>query len=153
MALFSLLVLIVAGCSAREKKAGGTSGIEVSKASSSSSSSSSDTGVPAPLGVTAVESGPNQYSFTLSANSVPSGPVTVTLNNSGTEEHQATLVKLGKDSDFTTFSQSVAADGAEAALANGTAESGPNAVAAGQTGNATAILTPGDYALVCHPRQ
>jgi hypothetical protein len=98
--------------------------------------------------VTALEPAADQYSFNLSAASVPSGPVAITLINQGAQEHQATLVRL-KDTEFSAFSQAVAANGAEAALAGGTALSGPNAVAPGQSGEVTALLTPGDYALVC----
>src|SRR5207247_3113251 len=98
--------------------------------------------------VPAQEPAAGQYAFNLSATSVPSGPVAVTLNNQGAQEHQVALLKLEKGADFNAFSQTVVANGADAALGDGTAASGPNAVAPGQSGTVTALLTPGTYALV-----
>src|SRR5438445_5391275 len=91
VAVVGLLVLLVVACSAREKKSAGTSGASAPKANASSSSSASESAVASPLRVTAVEPSASQFAFNLSATSVPSGPVAVTLNNQGLQVHQVTL--------------------------------------------------------------
>jgi hypothetical protein len=148
VALVSLLVLVAVGCSAREKKPGGTSGAPVEKVSASSSSSESDAAGAIPLTVTVTQAAPDQFAFALSDTTIASGPVAVTLNNQGAQEHAVTLIKLAKNTTFANFRTAVAANGVDAALAGGEAASGPNAVAPGQTGVVTALLTPGDYGLV-----
>ncbi len=110
-------------------------------------SAPSTTAVPAAEGtgldLTAVD-----YGFEGIPQSVPAGPVTVTLTNEGAEEHQAVLVRLD---DGVTPEQYTAAAAEDAAAAYGMLEGfgGPSPLAPGETVSATSVLTPGTYLALC----
>lgn len=79
---------------------------------------------------------------------IPAGVTTFRLTNHGKELHQAQLLRL---EDGKTF-----ADLTEALKKHGPPPSwmkfmgGPNGIAPGQESNATAVLTPGQYAYICY---
>ena len=78
------------------------------------------------------------------------GLVRVDLANEGTEEHQATLIRLN---DGVTLDQFAAAAGADetgvTAFGLFTGYGGPNAAAPGATSSSTQALVAGDYLMIC----
>ena len=88
-----------------------------------------------------------EYAYEADVEDITAGPISVTLDNEGEEEHQASIVRLkpGKtEADF-------------AALAGDVSQfdeiletfGGPNAVAPGESGSTLQVLEPGDYFFVC----
>jgi hypothetical protein len=80
-------------------------------------------------------------------NAIPAGPVQVTLQNLGEEEHQISIVSLrdGKtEADFFALADDVSQ--LPAVLETW---GGPNGVAPGTSATATQVLEPGDYYFVC----
>ena len=77
------------------------------------------------------------------------GVTTVTLENTGAETHQAQLVKINDDKAFSDLTTALATGDPAAALAIVTVSGGPTSVPAGQTGETTQNLEPGNYAFLC----
>ena len=76
--------------------------------------------------------------------SVPAGALTVKLENTGAEEHQATIVRLN---DGVTLEQFGAAGPAALSLVTG--YGGPNSVGPGDSGTASTLVDEGSYLFVC----
>lgn len=153
LAFAMVAVLAFAACAADEKAAPGTSGKAVPSGSSSSSSSSAASsaavGELAALKVIAAEPAPDTYSFdTAGVQSVPAGPVALTLTNSGTVTHHASIVKV-RDGNFDAYKTAVVAQGAAGGAPLGENDGGPNTVDPGGSTTTTSVLSPGTYALVC----
>jgi uncharacterized cupredoxin-like copper-binding protein len=91
-----------------------------------------------------------EYAFDADLEGVTAGPVTVTLTNNGTLEHQAMLLRLNEGEDLNSFLAAAAADpsGLDAlGLVEGFG--GPNGVGPGATKASTQVLEEGDYVLIC----
>ena len=95
---------------------------------------------PTEIDLTAIDFG---YEST-GAISVPEGGLTVKLENTGAEEHQATIVRLN---DGVTLDQFAAAG--EAALGLVVGYGGPNAIGPGDAGTASTLVDEGSYLFVC----
>src|SRR4051794_27423827 len=96
VAVMGLVILAPAACAYDKKPALGTSGNPVPSASSSSSSeASASAGGPVKFEVTAVEAAPGSFVFdTAGAERLPAGPVEFTFTNSGTQRHEARLIRI-----------------------------------------------------------
>jgi plastocyanin len=83
--------------------------------------------------------------------SVPAGPVQVTFENVGQEEHQASIVRLNDGVDVNAFLAASASDRTQAAAFKLiTAYGGPNGVGPAATGTTSQVLDkPGSYVFVC----
>lgn len=102
---------------------------------------------PTELAVTAAD-----YSYDVGGPppTVPAGLVRITLTNEGTEEHQATLVRLNDGVTPEQFGDAAASDpSGQAALALVDPYGGPNGAAPGGTSTATQNLVAGDYLMLC----
>jgi hypothetical protein len=150
IALGLIAVLAFAACAADEKPAPGTSGNAVPSGSSSSSSSeeASSSGGPTALTVFASEPAPDTFTFdTGGVESLPAGPVLITIQNLGTMAHELRVVKI-RDGNFAAFRAAVTADATSAAsLADEVAKS--PSIDAGKSSTFGAELSTGTYALVC----
>jgi len=139
VALAGLLILL-AGCGDDDTTSAGDGG--PSLASRASDAQTLDITVPG---------GPDgEYTLDADLDGLTAGPVTVTLTNHGTLEHQAMLLRLRDGQDAGSFAAAAAADpsGAEAlSLVEGFG--GPNGVAPGETQSTTQVLEDGDYVLIC----
>jgi plastocyanin len=80
---------------------------------------------------------------------VEAGVTTVTLENVGKETHQAQIVRINDDKAFSDLTTALATGDPTAALSIVTLGGGPTAVPAGQTGETTQNLEPGNYAFLC----
>lgn len=78
---------------------------------------------------------------------IPAGTTTFRLMNQGTELHQAQLVKLEDGKTLGDLAQALKNPGPPPAWLKW--QGGPNGIAPGQEANATAVLTPGQYAYLC----
>jgi hypothetical protein len=78
---------------------------------------------------------------------VPAGLVDVVLSNVGDEEHQVSIAKLREGKTMDDFI--ALGDDPRNLAAVVETYGGPNAVAPGETGTATASLGPGEYLFVC----
>ena len=109
-----------------------------------------DTPAPRTLDVT-IPGGPDgEYTLDADLDGLTAGPVTVTLTNNGTLEHQAMVLRLRDGQDAGSFVAAAAADptGTEAlSLVEG--YGGPNGVGPGDTGSTTQVLESGEYLLIC----
>ena len=155
----AIALLLLAACSSDAGTA--TTGNPVSAASTSSSSSeSSSSSSTAAAPTTRVQLTGKEYSYAAdSVNgaapsgdiTVPAGPVEVVLNNAGTEEHQATIVRLNDGVSLQQFAAAGASDPTGAAAFKLlTAFGGPNATPAGALNGSTQVLTqPGNYLFAC----
>jgi len=154
----AIALLLFAACTSDSGTA--TTGQPVTAASSASSSSESSSSSSAAAPVTQVQLTGKEYSYTADGVNgaaptgditVPAGPVNVVLNNAGTEEHQATIVRLNDGVDPQQLQAAGASDptGA-AAFALFTAYGGPNATPAGALNGSTQVLDkPGNYLFIC----
>jgi hypothetical protein len=102
-----------------------------------------------PVEATTVDVVMDDFSFdTGGVTEVPAGAVTVTASNAGAEEHQAAIMRLNDGVALNDFAATADTD-LGAALQLVTLHGGPNAIAPGGTGTATAALGAGDYAFIC----
>ena len=124
--------LVLAGCSSSSK-------------SGSSSGTTTSTAAPKPHPKVTIIARDN--TFTLPAQ-IPSGYVDVTLDNSGKEDHQAQLVKLGSMT-IAQFKALAAKTDIGKVKAGTVFVGGPNDAAGGKSTTATVKLDPGAYAVVC----
>jgi uncharacterized cupredoxin-like copper-binding protein len=106
-------------------------------------SPSAAAGAPSTLALTAQD-----FSFT-GASSVAAGVTTISLVNTGKEEHQAQLVKINDGKTFDDLTTVLKNPDPSAALALVSFAGGPNGVQPGATGEATSDLQPGHYAFLC----
>jgi plastocyanin len=147
---------VVAGCSGASTPAPSsvTTTIAPSSSASASSAPSASASAAAPsvsvgsaaaykLALTAVE-----YSYQ-GPNTTPAGLTTVTLTNSGKEEHQAQLAKLADNTTLQQFGDALKNPDPTAALKLITLTGGPNGVAPGQSLSTTQNLAPGQYVFLC----
>jgi hypothetical protein len=79
--------------------------------------------------------------------SVAAGAVTVHLANHGKELHQAQLIKLEQGKTMADVAQALKGGGPPPSWIKFVG--GPNATAPGQETQATAVLSPGNYAYIC----
>lgn len=103
----------------------------------------------APVEATVVTLDATEYAYTFASGgpTVPAGPVTVELDNKGSEEHQATIIKL---KDGKTFDDLVALGNDPSKLATVVdGFGGPNAVEGGHAGVTTQNLEAGSYYFAC----
>ena len=154
----AIALLLFAACTSDSGTA--TTGQPLSAASSSSSSSAASSSSTAAAPVTQVQLTGKEYSYSVdSVNgtaptgdiTVPAGPVSVVLNNAGTEEHQATIIRLNDGVNGQQLLAAGASDptGAEA-FKLFTAYGGPNATPAGALNGSTQVLSqPGNYLFIC----
>ena len=144
-----LIVVALAACSGSDKKPGpGISGKAASPASGSSSSSSAEASTGVALDVLAAQPTPDRYAFdTSGTESLPSGPVTISLNNATTVPQSMVLIRL-RDTDFNSFKATLLAQGLTAATALGDVAYSSPTVVPGKSTTDTAVLTAGVYALV-----
>ncbi|MEA2723383.1 MAG: hypothetical protein QOH59_1154 [Gemmatimonadales bacterium] len=98
-------------------------------------------GAPAVVTVTAAD-----FSFDAPAQ-IPAGATTFRLVNSGSELHQAQLVKLEDGKTLEDLGKAMKNPGPPPPWVKWVG--GPNGIAPGQATNATAVLTPGQYAYLC----
>lgn len=154
----AIALLLFAACTSDSGTA--TTGQPLSAASSSSSSSESSSSSAAAAPVTRVQLTGKEYSYTPDAVNgsaptgditVPAGPVEVVLNNAGTEEHQASIIRLNDGVTPQQFAAAGATDPTGVAAFNlFTAYGGPNATPAGALNGSTQVLSqPGNYLFVC----
>lgn len=108
---------------------------------SAAGTASAQSGVPAVVTVTAAD-----FSFNAPAQ-IPAGAITFRLVNSGSEVHQAQLVKLEDGKTLEDLGKAMKNPGPPPAWVKWVG--GPNGIAPGQETNATAVLTPGQYAYLC----
>lgn len=88
----------------------------------------------------------NDYSFQ-APKEVPAGATQFQLVNQGKEMHQAQLVKLEDGKTLEDLAKAMKTHGPPPSWVR--FMGGPNGVAHGQEANATAVLTPGQYAYLC----
>jgi len=87
------------------------------------------------------------FVFQLPTTPVKSGLTQLTLDNAGKELHQAQLFRLTDGKTMADFGAALQAQGPMPTWAVPTG--GPNAALPGGTSNATLVLEPGTYAIVC----
>lgn len=97
----------------------------------------------APNVVTVIAS---DYAFA-GPDTIPAGVTTLRMVNSGREPHQAGLIRV--DSGKTIAELEVAMSAPGAPLSWAVFVGGANMVVSGDTSNATQLLTPGRYVLIC----
>ena len=100
-----------------------------------------DAPAPAVVAVTAAD-----FSFDAPAK-VPAGTTTFRLVNHGKELHQAQLVRLEEGKTLADLAKALQNPGPPPTWLKWVG--GPNGIAPGQEANATAVLTPGQYAYLC----
>jgi hypothetical protein len=100
-----------------------------------------------------VDSGPStvhvvarDFAFEAPA-SIPAGATTIQLTNEGKELHHAQLIKLEEGKTLKDLAQAVKTPGPPPKWVKFVG--GPNAVPQGKEANATSVLEPGRYALLC----
>jgi hypothetical protein len=79
--------------------------------------------------------------------SIPAGVVTMQLVNQGKEFHHAQLVRFEEGKTAADLAQAMKAEGPPPSWLKFLG--GPNGIAPGATANATMLLTPGHYAVLC----
>jgi uncharacterized cupredoxin-like copper-binding protein len=89
-----------------------------------------------------------EYAFE-GANTTPAGLTTVTLKNSGQEEHQAQLARIADNATLQQLTEALKNPDPSAALKMITLSGGPAGVAPGATGSNTINLAPGQYVFLC----
>jgi hypothetical protein len=82
------------------------------------------------------------------AGSIPAGLSHIHMQNAGTEDHQAQLLKLNSGVTFAQF-QAALQKGPGAAVSMATAQGGPNTVKGGQGADSIQSLDPGQYVFLC----
>jgi plastocyanin len=80
---------------------------------------------------------------------IPAGLTTITLTNSGKEEHQAQLAKIADSSTLQQLTDALKNPDPSAALKLLTLSGGPNGVAPGASLSTTTNLAPGQYVFMC----
>jgi hypothetical protein len=80
---------------------------------------------------------------------VPAGVTTISLQNTGKEEHQAQLVRINDGKTFADLTAALQNPDPSAALSLVSLSGGPNGDEPGATGEATADLQAGHYAFLC----
>jgi uncharacterized cupredoxin-like copper-binding protein len=91
-----------------------------------------------------------EFAFEADLEGLTAGPVTVTLTNNGTLEHQAMLLRLNEGESVDTFvAASVADPSGLQALGLVEGFGGPNGVGPGETRASTQVVEEGDYMLIC----
>jgi hypothetical protein len=88
----------------------------------------------------------HNYAFQ-AADTIPAGLTTLVLQNKGTEPHEAVLVRLEAGKTVADLLQAMATPGPDPAWVQ--AVGGPGAALPGTESNATLVLAPGHYVLVC----
>jgi plastocyanin len=89
-----------------------------------------------------------EYAFEMPT-SVGAGVTTVSLKNTGAEEHQAQIAKLNEGITFDQLAKALQAPDPTAAFQLLNFSGGPAGVAPGATGTATMSLAPGQYVFLC----
>lgn len=151
----ALLVVLLGACSSSGQKTGtsgsaGSQGASSSSSSSASSASSDAAGAASLSGTISLTAKEYAYDAGGPPPSVPAGPIKVELTNAGSEEHQATIVKLNSGVTADQFGAAAAGDPTGvAALKLVSMYGGPNAVGAGQKVSTTQVLQPGSYMFMC----
>ncbi len=120
---------------------------EAASASPAASASAQPSGSSAATGTTLALQAMD-FSYT-GPSTAEAGVTTVTLQNVGAETHQAQLVRINDDKAFSDLTTALATGDPGAALGIVTLAGGPTAVPAGQTGETTQALEPGNYAFLC----
>jgi uncharacterized cupredoxin-like copper-binding protein len=87
------------------------------------------------------------FGYQLPTTPVTAGLTTITLVNTGKELHQAQLYRLTEGKTFADFTAANQAGGPPPAWA--VPEGGPNGALPGLSANATLVLQPGQYVLIC----
>ena len=99
----------------------------------------------APAGPNVVTIVATDFAFAL-PETLPAGLTTLRLANAGAEPHHAVLVKLGEGKTIADFQAAAMSPGTPDWM---TFPGSPAAVAPNDTSNATTLLEPGQYVLVC----
>ncbi|HEX4904625.1 MAG TPA: hypothetical protein VFU93_04180 [Acidimicrobiales bacterium] len=88
-----------------------------------------------------------EYAYDADVEGITAGPISVTLDNEGEEEHQVSIVRLKPGKTQADF----AALGADVSQFDEVLETfgGPNAVAPGESNSSLQVLEPGDYFFAC----
>ena len=88
-----------------------------------------------------------EYAYEADVEGITAGPIAVTFDNQGKEEHQVSIVRLKEGKTQADFA-ALAGDPSQFA---GVLETfgGPNAVAPGESNSTLQVLEPGDYFFVC----
>ena len=130
------LIAIIPACKSRRPA-------EPAAAASSAATTAATTAAvaAAPITVTSTE-----FKFDL-PDTIPAGAVALRLVDHGKELHQAQLVRLEEGKTAADFQAAMEQPGPPPAWAKFVG--GPNAVAPGQEGLATAVLAPGSYVVIC----
>ncbi len=123
------IAALLAGCTPDRHEVKGASGSEDSSAK------------PAAVTVTA-----SDYAFD-APDSMAAGAVTVQLVNHGKELHQAQLIRLEQGKSLADVAQVLKSGGPIPSWIK--FMGGPNGIAPGQEAQATAVLSPGNYAYIC----
>jgi plastocyanin len=152
----SLIVALLLGaaCTSTSTSSAPSAASSAPSAASSAPSAASSAPSAAPSAPSAAPGGQSvavtakEYAFDMPA-SIPAGTVTITLTNSGKEEHQAQLAKLADGKTVQDVVAALAKQDFGAALSIITFVGGPTGVQPGATGTITANLAPGNYIALC----
>jgi plastocyanin len=150
------VLLLAAGCAGSPAASSNppSAAVSASPAESSSASASPVESTGASPSASAAAGGSTlalqaqDFSYT-GPSTVEAGVTTVTLENVGKETHQAQIVRINDDKAFSDLTTALATGDPTAALGIVTLGGGPTAVPAGQTGETTQNLEPGNYAFLC----
>jgi hypothetical protein len=99
-----------------------------------------------PAGAQVVVVVAHNYTFQI-ADTIPAGLTTLMLHNKGTELHEVVLVRLEPGKTIADLLRAAPTEGPDPAWA--IAAGGPAATLPGGEGNATLVLAPGHYAVLC----
>lgn len=142
-------LIIVVGAAALVASGCGKESDEKSKSQESTTTSAESTTEPSDSSPTRLEVIAKDHSFDLGeVAQVPAGAVEISMQNQGTEDHAATVVRY---KDGKTLDDLLAAGATKPDSIYEVVEAfgGPNAVAPGDTGTATVELEAGKYSILC----
>lgn len=92
----------------------------------------------------------SEYAFNASKTTVPAGPVTFDVTNSGSEPHHMMIGKLHEGETRESFLATYGTDGEIAAMGLIDSTGGITAIDPGMSGEVTSHLDEGDYIFVCY---
>ena len=144
------LALVAAACGDDSDSSSATSGAAATTAAAvatTAAAPATTAAAPEPR-ATEVDLTAADYSYTGVPESIPAGLVTVSIDNTGAEEHQATIIRLNDDVTLQQALGAFATDEREG-LKLITVHGGPNGVAPGGSQATTQELEPGNYVFAC----
>ena len=150
LALAAVAVLLAACASDNKTTAVSGNSSAPAQTSGAPTSTTAAEGSPKVQSVDVTAGEASEFSYTTALTSVKAGPVKVALTNKGTQEHQATLIKLRAGADLGAIGAAAASDPTgRSAFKLFDAAGGPNAVEPGTTVTSTQVLSQGNYLMVC----